>query len=346
MKHFFVTLVFSVLLCTTTYSQQYVPFPCPCVIDSGNTSIPIIGLTTPFLHSSRAYSGSNINSYPLNIALWYSALNWGMRNMNYGQVDTVLSNMSSMNDTLRYFGKAWYELMDYNPILLNTSSKTNTGWRGIGTLNVYNAVDKYCQYSDSPSLDRLLLSSSYVCLITVDDTLRLKSLTTALAKTSITVTATINDMIKGQVVPSCLNLIPPSSSQRNNVSITSIPATPSFQTNPSCIQFDYRLEMPLWDGGGMVSYNGYNAVDSLGQPWIKKGKQYLVFLHTSSLCIDSLSLHMYITPLIYGKKQSYLMPVVDGMIYDIPNEFRLGVSNTVEQFITKLRQRIATIKMN
>jgi len=339
MKRFaFILLGLVLTISQSIYSQtQYIPFPTPCLFDS----VPALTLTYPYNKSNDPLI--TMNGLPLNIALTYATLNWACTNYNDSTVANILDNMTTFNDTLRYFGKYLYELTDYDPMMMALFSRR--GRFPIWTLHPRTTsnkiLDKYCSLSSNPNLDRMLLYSDYISLITVTDTMRIYDTSMVRVKNGITVTCEINDEIKGSNRPQCYNLY--NSTIKPGKKGSSL--TQETTTNANCFQFDYKLELPLQMPPGGAVFCEICAVDSLGQPYVKKGKQYLGIFQVYLLCSDSTSNSYVISPLKTGQ-QPYLLPVENGMIYDAINEFGLGITNTVQEFVAKLRTRIDYIKMN
>lgn len=113
-----------------------------------------------------------------------------------------------------------------------------------------------------------------------------------------------------------------------------------------CIVFDYCID---WLKGGWddeyIPDSSKFLLDEQSLPWIKTGKEYIVFLTTTIACHDTTGIYSLFLPL--GMNHSYSFPMLqieDGKVIDAVNEFGFGYSVPVEKFKSALRQRISEIE--
>ncbi|MFN8368044.1 MAG: hypothetical protein U0Y96_12495 [Candidatus Kapaibacterium sp.] len=328
-----ILLILWIVNTSVLYSQQVkAPFPTPCFFHKK----PSLTVTFPFNNCNDPYK--NLTDLPIDVALKYSHFDRLCTYFTEDKINNMFNQMSTLNDTLRYAAKYLYELTDYNPFMMKYNLRLGVYKRwSIAPWRVRELlINKYASISDNGTLDRVLLYSEYVLLFTVTDTLRTFDSSNAVVPNGITVTCTIDDVIKGRYIPQCYDLY--QTPLILNVSNQNSTAT-------SCFQFDYKLEMPLSSPHGAdVIMCRPCAVDSLNQPYVKKGTQYVGIFQVYILCSDSNYQYYVISPLKTGM-QPYLFPVENGMINDSINEFQLGTTNTAQEFIQKLRSRIDYIRM-
>ncbi|MGI0133809.1 MAG: hypothetical protein ACREBW_02470, partial [Candidatus Micrarchaeaceae archaeon] len=80
--------------------------------------------------------------------------------------------------------------------------------------------------------------------------------------------------------------------------------------------------------------------DSLGNPWIISGQEYIVFLTIRSLGNDTSNFFMTVHAAKYNSSVSGMYPIVGGVVQDPNNDFEFGANLPVADFITALRNRI------
>jgi len=190
-------------------------------------------------------------------------------------------------------------------------------------------------YPDS-SISVGLCLVDVICQIKVTDTLPKVDTTAPFYDKIVLVTAQVLDTIKGKELPSCSTDI--YGTKRNFPSQNII--------NDNCFQFEYRLS---WQGN-MKSpgfhYNPSTLYDTSGKPWIQKDSEYIVFLTFINMGRDSLQSYAVLYPGMDKSSYIGLYPIRNGIVVDENNDFGFGSGLSVDDFKTKLRQKINTLLMN
>ncbi len=104
-----------------------------------------------------------------------------------------------------------------------------------------------------------------------------------------------------------------------------------------CLQFEYCCE---WERGRSQQF----LADTAGNAWVKKGKEYIVFLSPRYICMDSVNCYLSLTPAVNESYVFSMYPISDGIVSDPNNEFGLGTSVPVNIFKNKIREIINIIK--
>ncbi|MBS4000592.1 MAG: hypothetical protein KGZ71_08930 [Desulfobulbaceae bacterium] len=246
-------------------------------------------------------------------------------------------------DTLRYIMKYLYKVVDYNPILF----KLTSNYISANTIidQIHNTATAH---SPQPYLEKLLLESSIIAHVFVEDTLNF--IENDSENTSSIVTCSILDSIKGKVLPEAkaINLNPLTIENTTN-NLENLPS--------SYLQFSYRLEWGRVPENEVIAYDVVHTVvdedgkviyppmmmDSTGSGWVKKGKEYIVFLDLYSICDDSSYSYLTLTPRVRSSATCNVYPIENGFVIDPVNELGFGERVEVNLFKNLLKQRINEI---
>lgn len=336
-KNYLLLAVTSILFCFsfgTSYSQEP-----PCFQDYNSLSykynhlIQVPNLTT------------DMN---LDILIGNLAMDSIRKSINEYDVISFLANQT-YNDTLRMIMKYLYKMVDYNPILFKL---TTSHWYDKNSILLNDLIEhienQVFAVSPYPYLDKLLLKSSVIAHIYVEDTLQLIDSGSLYPTVSI-VTGSILDTIKGNVLPVAKVF----SNNQNKVmeqdnKLLNLPS--------NYLQFEYRLEWKRklnndFDSDIEVNYIDDDGnplkigkmMDSTGSGWVKKGKEYLVFLDFHLICKDTNFSYLTLFPFIMNSATCNVYPIENGFVIDHMNELGFGSLVEINLFKNLLKQRINQI---
>ncbi len=250
------------------------------------------------------------------------------------QIDSIVNTISD-SDTLRYALKYAYEMKDYDPIAFFQLTEMFP-WSGEylerRPASLINRVLSRVGTA-IPDSGKLLMSLAYADAIvdlTVIDTFSvIDSAKPGNANICEGVNATINDIIKGQNLPSgCID------TEYRAKEKLRVPAS----APGDCLAFQYwyywlqNIQIPL----GVTTYNR--------TPWCVPDSEYIVFLKFDGLGRDSIQYYATLSPV--GMSFSSLIGmylVRGGIVYDPNNDLGFGTGLTVADFKSKLRQKILSI---
>ncbi len=270
-------------------------------------------------------------SMPYDVILGYLALDTLRRYANPDDIKAFFKRQS-YNDTMRYIMKHYYKMVDFDPIKYKLTLYYPE-MRYIFPVDIdIMVLDNIERVSPYPLLDGMLFRSHIISHILVTDTIRRIDTSSQFYPTSIIVTAQVIDTIKGKVIPHCNDYINYGTDDKNNKNKS------LSHLSDNCIQFQYRLE---WERGS--EYSGLNMLDSLGNPWIKKDQEYIVFLEVGIHCSDSINSYLDLTPFVKWSLTCTMYPIINGLVYDPGNEFGFGTNLSINEFKSLLRSRIYDI---
>lgn len=302
-----------------------------------------------FKYEHLPYTPYLTTDMPYDVLIGYIALDSVRKNIREADLLTFLSRQS-YNDTLRYIMKYLYKMVDYNPILF---ALTTSHWHERGSILlsdfIYHVQNSVFAFSTNPYLDKLLLKSGIIAHILVEDTLNVIDSSSQYSTVSI-VTCAILDTIKGKVMPEAkvININPFSLETSTNESV---------DLPDNYLQFSYCLEWgrvqlnqvssddvgyTLIDDDGNVIYPP-RMMDSTGSGWVKKGKEYIVFLDFHLICKDINYSYLTQFPFLMYSATCNVYPIENGFVIDPVNEIGFGESVEVNNFKNLLKQRINTI---
>ena len=321
---FILTFLLLIICCQKSVSQ-IVPPPCMPNYNS---------ITSQFMNIEQ--SPPLNTGMPYDVMIGYIGFDSLTKSLNSRQLHNYLDTLY-WGDTIKYAMKFFYEMVDYDPILFYRYL-VSASWprKLIPSTLTSSFYEKISLVSPHPLLDMVLCASSLIAHIYVNDTMTVIDPSGGWAVHSIIVTSNIIEVIKGTNIPECLNLYPANFERKTKKNdIHSI--------NDSCLQFNYRLELPLDNRTETTRANSHGMRDSSGLPWVKSGKEYIVFLELLMICGDSTSLYLTLRP-IYAGSCGTIYPIENNIVYDPNDDYGFGVGKTTDEFIMALRNRINQIK--
>jgi hypothetical protein len=279
---------------------------------------------------------------PLDVMVGYIAYDSLARSLSAPGINNIYNNLI-YSDTLRYAMKYCYKMLDYNPLLFEQFRRYNDSQRRYASArtNVFQQLlNKIVEVSPAPFVETLLCQSSIIAHINVVDTFRVVDGSGGGSSilTIHTVTATVTDTIKGQVFPHCINFLP--------LNINKEDHSDTFQSNilpANCLQFTYALEWPRIPFNNKVITTEQRMVDPAGSPWVKTGKEYIVFLNFSQACSDENYSYHILSAFGTRSSANNIYPISNGRVEDPNNDFGLGTAPTVSDFKSALQQKIHQI---
>lgn len=271
---------------------------------------------------------------PLDVLIGYIAMDTVSTNGNNDEVMEFISRQT-YNDTLRKIMRYWYKTVDYDPVKYQIYSFQGCPHEYVIKNSIESKILHRIKLSSPQKfIDQTLIASHYIAHIKVTDTLMREDDTAITAKTAYIVNCVVLDTIKGNVIPKCKDLVV------NFPAILDKKPDDNLQNiyPGSCLQFEYCLE---WPRGG--DYN-LTLVDPDGLPWIKKDREYIIFLEIRIVCITDSNIFYTLAPLRLNDSYSVSMyPVNNGFVVDPYNEFGFGTLVSVSEFKSALRQKINEI---
>jgi hypothetical protein len=296
-------------------------------------------------------------SMPLDVVLSYFALDSAVYHGSYQQMNEFLARQTTFNDTLKQLMKYYYKMVDENPILFESVFNYDDVHQ-IYPDDLKEAIlSKIIANSSSPYLDNLLLKSSLIAKVIVSDTIsrpnKVSSLNPNPNWEDFVAIAECNvlDKFKGNKFFKCkdISLYPQNSlleSSSQKLSYDNIEIG-------DCIQFQYKLS---WNrnknGSDDITYKIYDSTDKIinphliddnGEQWLKKDKEYLVFLRINIVCASSTNEYYTVSPFIDHSETCNMYPIVNGILQDPGNELGLGTEVNYETVKTAIEARIITI---
>jgi len=148
-----------------------------------------------------------------------------------------------------------------------------------------------------------------------------------------TVRAEVMDTIKGRHYLNCID----HPSDKMLPKIASIPAT------KNCIEFEYSPSLvrlpPAITTLGHLSVREEPLMDTDGTPWVKPGKEYIVFLKLDYLYDES----FVVEPDLYSTHMCGMFPINNGIVDNRYGDFGLQANLTTREFIDALKEEIVDI---
>ena len=258
---------------------------------------------------------------PYDVIISYLVLDSLSANMPIADFRELLDRQQGYTDTLQTLMKYFIVNNAYDPVrffLFNLhDSSANILGKDVMLSELGNKLE---QASADYFFDFTMLNTQMIFHIKADSII--ERYDPYLGENCAIVASTITDTLFGQVAPACKDL--------------DIPELPEDYSDPlprilkalpgECLQFNY------------ISSQVEDKLD-----WIKKDKEYIVFLSISHLCFDSADVkEVYYTlyPQYNMSKVYGMYPIVDGKVYDPENQLNLGSDCDVETFKDSLRKRI------
>lgn len=277
--------------------------------------------------------GIQLNSgMPLDVMIGYIVLDSLKKGIPYSEL-LELGKKVSYNDTLKTILKYLYILKDYDPLLFEQNLYAlRSDYSPLVPHDLVMALFSTLNIKPpKPASDELLAFSSVIARVRVVDTVRIRNDHATLAKTTITVRCDVLDLIKGQRLPVCTG----------SESWTALPVS---SAPVPCLEFTYALEHRLDYRNEHSSAPGYEkSLDAQGNPWIKAGKEYFVFLSPVGICSTDSLRYLTMRPLNVGGV-SGMYPIDDnGMVFEPFDDFGFGQGLSVAEFRNALQQNITAL---
>jgi hypothetical protein len=299
-----------------------------------HSHVPDIGLKYP-IPFPRNYPPIN-KSMPLDVLLGYIYSDSIARNLDVpsGQVDSVIFRLC-YSDTLKYALKYLYEMIDFDPVSFCqflSRPKTSTYRRHSPNACIQSLFGRAAAVCPDSGVTSWLCKVSAIMDITVTDTTTIiDPARTSLNKLGI-VQATINDIIKGQSMPSCdFSHLAEKGENRPLAGIG------------GCLNFEYQLNWQSEINAPGFVYNPATLYDSAAGTWVKKGSEYIALLDLRVVGYDSTRDYATIMPDQGVSTVLGMYPVRAGIVFDPNSDFKFGTGLTLVDFKTALRGKIFTI---
>ena len=276
---------------------------------------------------------------PYDVLIGYIVIDSVCVNADLDTVNNFLAKQIYDNDTIKYLKKFWYVMTDYDPFIFNqvmfyTGNKTYKTHPSILYKSCFDFLSSNCSKGDLA-----IITSSIIAHIKVSDLKFVFDSNAVLNKEGYIVTGEILDTMKGRVFPSCKDFY------HNDLETESVFLDHELPEN--CLQFEYCRGWTRGDNKDNSIFiegrEGKKLIDDNGQPYIKGGMEYIIFLKPVIACDEQNIFHYTIFPNGLYSEMYNLFPVVDGVVIDPEDEFNFGTGLSVEEFKTSLRNRINSI---
>ncbi|MFP4369330.1 MAG: hypothetical protein ACLFR2_07115 [Candidatus Kapaibacterium sp.] len=284
---------------------------------------------------------------PLEVIFGYIALDSAIYYGSYNLLDEFLERQTTFNDTLQQIMKHYYMMKDYDPILFKKNMDYFDYNFQMRPLDLEKRARKYLvRFSEKPYLDNALLKSSLIAHVKVTDTISRLSM----GDWKGIATCEIIDLIKGQKFFGCKDLniyedIPNKKDPSSNL------LEYSAIDSGDCLQLHYSLSWPRVDGQN-ANYRELDSAgnvitptlrDENGEQWMKKDKEYIVFIQLVVLCSTENAEYYAVWGGIDNSETCNMYPIEEGNVLDPGEEFELGETVDLDEFKHQLRSRINEI---
>ena len=233
-----------------------------------------------------------------------------------------------------------YLLSDYDPIRYCRFQLTHPSHTEHWASGYYASEDILKKVSVLPDSIRrgYAIASDYILHLIVNETITTEIPEGIRCKSLIAGHSTVLDKIKGQILPPLGHHYGLSNNGGAGIVAPIMP-------NPTNFVFEY---CPNWGKYHVINDDGTimpNIICEDGSPWIKAGKEYIVFVTPIWECSYETIAYYVMYPIMYDYSKSYGMyPIEDGNVIDKGNSFGWGEVVPVETFKQNLRDYIDTIK--
>jgi hypothetical protein len=304
-------LMFVVIVMAATIQAQP-----PCMPDNPSSSFAV----------ARPVSVPELTAgMPSEVRSGLVALDAISRTYGRTKVDSIFDARPGWDDTVQTFLKYLTILTDYNPLALLRHSNTTeyrpySHYRDIRT-GIATAIERY---SPSKNLDAALMSSDYIALVTVNDTVGRIDIGAKIARTVRIVSSTVDSAIYGRVFPAC---------DKQHMAKTS-------EHQQRCLTFNVFFET-IYNARSErnLSRDAITIASKMPLP----GRQYLVFLFLYPVCRDADTAYIAIRPASWIGSECGLFEVVDSKVVDMTDYFGLGPNPPVNDVISIINSRIGQI---
>lgn len=263
---------------------------------------------------------------PFDVLIGYIALDSACR---YGNAIDYLDfiERQKQTDTIKYLQKFLYEMQDYNPFLLKAIEYINEPNLNLLPFQIISQLkDLFANfYLTTDKLRAALLLSDVIAQVKIISKSKKTDIYTDWAGEQIGLFAEVKDLIKG-----------------NNLPATSMSLPKDTLTK---VFFNYCLDWTLGQMPGSGPLSRENSIRSkYGENMIVPEMEYIVFLRIVNFCQDSVNLYYKMSPLGWDSPVFTTYPIINGKVIDPKNDFGFGTGLTVDEFKTKIREKITKIK--
>ena len=269
---------------------------------------------------------------PLDVLVGYIYLDSIRRGYTH-HIDTVISDLTN-SDTLKYALKYLYELDDYSPLLFEQYCESTPSpfyYKSSGTMMRAKLMKRIAGILSDTQRTEMICYANIIAHIHVTKIDTVYDSASTAYPNQMVVTCEVVDTIKGHILPSCEDVY---GNHHGGISPQSV---------PNCLQFGYSPQEPLQGSIGDIGYTTATMSDSLGNPWVKLGADYIAFLSIYFVGSDSNYLYYTVAPPKYHTTQGSLYQINGGHVSDPNNDLGLGSNATTSSFISGLRAKIYSI---
>ena len=257
--------------------------------------------------------------------------------------DSILYSMNKEGDTFNFLLKYFYLADEWDAIRCN-----NFEWIVpirppateplLGSRN-WSSIKSRINYCLNSLPKIRYVMSSYILHVQVEDVYYLDTSDSWLKEMNTSATIAFCqtlDTMKGRIFPDINNTIFALKKDSNS--------SASIEKYTTHNQLSFDIVFSYWNKWSRVEHPGYRSLyDSNGNTWIKRDKEYIVFLEFHN--ITGTNERRYLTVSPYADGLSYGMyPIENGFVIDEGNDMGWGIQVPVEQFKANIRQQIEVIK--
>ncbi|MDP4198272.1 MAG: hypothetical protein Q8922_05145 [Bacteroidota bacterium] len=273
---------------------------------------------------------------PLEVLIGYIYFDSLSRTMPLARIDSFF-NALGYSDTLKYALKFAYEIDDYDPVsfsqYVNNQEQYPRHRANLARVLqfLFRSISK--TYPDSLKSTLLLYNADYIAHIRVNWTNSVIDTALPVFQNGIAADCSLIDGIKGQRYPPCVLSSLHAAGTGSNKALST----------DTCVEFTYRPDWPRF-----ANVHSIDATDSTlilqGHQWVEADSEYIVFLQLLDLGRDTSLNYSTLEPLPTKNTMAGMYPIRGGIVFDPNNDFGFGSGLTADQFKTKLRQKINSIK--
>ena len=308
-----------------------------CIAQAHSPPVPCESCDRAYLDSvAHVTTFPPLNSgMPYDVMIGYIDMDSVCRTATANQIDSVYS-VATYSDTSRYALKYLYEVDDYNPLLYYSWKYTYAGKNHYNNDAPNYLNDVFLSYVSHSFPDSgrasTLATADMILHILVIDTESHTDTNSLLARQSIRVDYVVLDTIKGQVLPlhhwnGFQNI-----KQKH---VTDYENAGSFEYSPQWGRLPGLGDDIIGGRGNLVWFDG--------TPWIKAGGEYIVFLRIQQIWDGDSDSYYTVWPFAGCSKMGSMYPITNGIVDDRYNDWGLGPTPTVQNFMDGLRARIYSI---
>ncbi len=307
----------ALLLSVLVNASAYVPAQPTCYSDYG-ASYYVAAMPSVFPALNTGMSNE--------LLLSHIALDSVCRELDRVTIDSIFTAWSTFDDTLKTVVKHALFFIDADPITAHMYSYNDH--YHVRFKELKGRIAKLASsLSSSPGQDLALLSSDYILMISVSSVSEYVDTSAVLAVSVVETTASVEDTILGQVLPTCQ--IPPST-----LALTNPPTQ-------QCIRIDIRRENVA---SFLMEKNlDYDSADV--EECLPMSGDYLAFLKIVNLCYTDSAVAYFITAnSMIGEHRGIYKIDGAGNISDPGNFFGLGLAPSAQSVINAIESRRLAMK--